>query len=73
MYYVIEFQTGSTGAALVNTYTSRDDAEQKFHQVMAAAAKSAVPKHGCMIITDDLFVLKEELAYRELVDEGANG
>lgn len=65
MYYVIEFQTGDNGAALVTTYARREDAEQKFFQIMQYAAKSQVPKHGAMIITGDLFVLKSELAYRE--------
>ena len=63
-YYVFELQTGSTGAALVNTYDNREDAEEKYFSVMKAAAKSNVPKHGAMIITEDLFQLKGELAYR---------
>ena len=64
-YYVIEFQTGASGAAIVSTYDNRPDAEAKYFTVLAAAAKSAVPKHGCMIITEDMFIVKQALAYRE--------
>ena len=65
IYYVIEFQSGATGAAIVNTYTNRDDAEEKYHEIMKYASKSGIPKHGAMIITEDLFALKGELGYRE--------
>ena len=65
MYYVIEFQTGTTGAAIVNTYNNRPDAEEKFYEIMKYAAKSDVPNHGAMIVTGELFVVKSSLAFRE--------
>ena len=71
MFYVIEFQTGSTGAALVNTYDNRPDAEEKYHQILQAAAKSDVPKHGALIINGNLFEIKHELAYREAPEQAA--
>lgn len=67
MYYVIEFQTGSTGAAIVSNYDNRPDAEEKFYEIMKFAAKSTVPNHGAMIITGDLFTVKSALAYREAI------
>ena len=68
-YYVIEFQTGASNAALVTTYNNRPDAEAKYFTILAAAAKSAVPKHGAMIITEDMFIVKQALAYREPAEQ----
>lgn len=67
IYYVIEFQSGDSGNALPIAYTDPTLAFQKYHQIMAAASISNVPKHGAMVITEDLYVFegKKELAYRE--------
>lgn len=56
-YYVIETQTGDTPAALVTVFQDLAQAKQKYYQVMAAAAVSKVPKHGCMILADNMFVI----------------
>lgn len=57
-YFVIETQAGNnTPAALVTTFTDLNLAKQKYYQVMAAAAVSTVPKHGCMILADNMFVI----------------
>ena len=61
IYYVLEFQSGTAGTALCTTYTDKAAAESAYHTVLAAAAQSAVPKHGAMIVTEDLFVAKKEL------------
>ena len=61
MFYVIEFQTTNTGAVNVFTFTDRADAETKYHEVLMYAAKSQVNKHGAMIITEDMFVVKSEV------------
>ena len=61
MFYVIEVQTGASGAVIPFAFENRPDAEAKYHELLAAAAKSAVPKHGAMLITDDLFLVKQEL------------
>ena len=70
VYYVIEFQTGDTGSVIPVAYTDRSLAFQKYHQIMSAASVSDVPKHGAMVITEDLYVFedKKELAYREPVE-----
>lgn len=61
IYYVIELQTGDTGACLPVAYQDRADAEEKYHQVLQFAAKSDVRKHGAMIVTEDGFVVKKEV------------
>lgn len=61
IYYVIELQTGDTGACLPMEYSERADAEEKYHQVLQYAAKSEIRKHGAMIVTEDGFVVKKEV------------
>lgn len=65
IFYVIEFQTSSTGAAIPLAFTDRSDAEAKYHELLAVAAKSEVPKHGVMLCNEDLFILKSELYNHE--------
>ena len=63
VYYVIEFQTrDGIGNAIVTAYTNEQSARAKYHEIMAAASTSNVPKHGAMIVTEDLFKLMAELA-----------
>lgn len=53
-YIVIELQTtNGTTAALVNTYATRNEAEQKYHTILAAAAVSNVEIHAAVILTPD--------------------
>ena len=62
MLYVLEFQTnGNSGSVIPTAYTEQSDAETKYHDILKFAAKSAVEKHGAMIITDDMFETKHEL------------
>lgn len=61
IYYVLEFQSGMSGVALCTTYTDKVAAESAYHTILAAAAQSSVPKHGAMIVTEDLFTVKKEL------------
>ena len=56
-YFVIETQSNDVSAALVTTFQDLSLAKQKYYQVMAAAAVSNVPKHGCMILADNMFVI----------------
>ena len=65
-YYVIELQTsGAAGAAIPYAYDNRPDAEAKYYTIMSAAAKSSVEKHGALMVTEDMFTIKSELAYRD--------
>lgn len=62
MFYVIEVQTyDETGSIIPVAYADRAEAESKYHSVLAYASKSEVPKHGAMLCTDDLFILKSEV------------
>lgn len=62
MYYVIEIQSANnTGAVIPFTYTDRNEAEAKYHTLLAVAAVSEVDKHGAMLFTDDGFVIKSEV------------
>lgn len=62
VYYVIESQVnGETGTIIPVAYTDKALAEQAYHTALAAAAVSAVPKHGVMLCNEDLFILKQEL------------
>lgn len=62
MYYVIEIQTtAETGSVLPLAYADRKQAESAYHQKLASAAISEIPKHGCMLCTEDMYVLKSEV------------
>lgn len=65
MYIVIEIQTTDTVATIVNSYSDRNTAEQKYHQILAAAAVSTVPKHGAVMLTDEGVRLKGECYIHE--------
>lgn len=60
IFYVIELQSSSTGAVISFAFNNQPDAEAKYHELLAIAAKSAVAKHGAMLISEDGFVVKEE-------------
>lgn len=65
IYYVIELQSGDTGACLPVAYTDRANAEQKYHEVLMYACKSNIRKHGAMLINEDGFVIKTEIYTHE--------
>lgn len=70
MFYVIEIQTNDqTGAVIPFSYTDRNDAEAKYHTLLAAAATSSVRKHGAMIFNEDGFIIKTEVYNHEEVNE----
>lgn len=52
MYIVLEIQTSATVTTLVNSYTDRNQAESRYHQILAAAAISNVPKHSAVLMSD---------------------
>lgn len=55
MYIVIELQTSDGGSVgnFVWAYASREQAEAKYHAVLAAAATSSLPVHSCVILRND--------------------
>ena len=62
MYIVIELQTNADGALgnLVYQYNNRDEAESKFHAILAAAAVSPLPVHAAVMLTNSGFMVKSE-------------
>ena len=54
-YIVVELQTNSDGTVenLVYSYTERNEAEQKYHLILASAAVSALPAHAAVLLTGD--------------------
>lgn len=65
MYIVMEIQTSDKIATIVNPYEDRNTAEQKYHQILSAAAVSEVPKHGAVMLTDEGVRLKGECYIHE--------
>lgn len=66
MYYVIEIQTNpNQGSIIPFSYTDRNAAEAKYHELLMYAAGSQVPKHGAMLFNDDGFILKSEVYAHE--------
>ncbi len=55
MYIVIEIQTNTdkTVGTVVNTYEDQRDAESKYHTILSYAAKSNLPMHSAVILTND--------------------
>ena len=54
MYIVIETQTanGATAVVTPEVYADRNEAESKFHTVLAAAAVSNVEVHACTVLNE---------------------
>ena len=61
-YVVLEMQTNAEGATacLVESFTDRQAAEQKYHYVLSFAAVSGLPRHTCMMVTDAGQYMKSE-------------
>lgn len=54
MYIVIELQTNEDGkvANIVNSYSDRNDAESRYHQILMAGAKSTLSCHSAVMIDE---------------------
>lgn len=68
MFIAIELQTNSDGTVsmLTDQFQTQNEAESKFHTVLGYAATSALPKHSCVIITEEGFNVRHE-CYRHNV------
>lgn len=65
MYIVIEIQTSTTVATIVNSYDNINQAESKYHQILTAAAISDVPKHGAVLLNDEGQMINHECYIHE--------
>ena len=68
MYIVLEIQTSTTVATLVNSYEDRNQAESKYHQILTAAALSSVPKHSAVLMNDVGQTIKNETYIHEVTE-----
>ena len=70
-YLVIEIQTNADGTVgnLVYSYDNRNEAESKYHAVLAAAAISALPMHTCDLIQADGILLARQCYVHEQATE----
>lgn len=72
VYVVMEVQSdNATAATLISSYTNRNEAESKFHQILGAAAISTVPTHSAVLLTDTGKALKSE-SYTHKTENGGN-
>lgn len=71
MYIVFEIQTNSNGTVgtLISSYDNRNQAESKYHDVLTSAAVSALPKHACVLMSEEGFFLKSECYKHEIQPE----
>lgn len=60
MFIVMEIQKDVTAATLVSTYDTRNEAENKYHTVLAYAAVSSLPKHSAVMLTEEGEYIKSE-------------
>lgn len=61
MFIVIELQTSDKTATLVTSFEGRNEAEAKYHAVLASASVSRVPVHGCVMLTERGYFIKSEV------------
>lgn len=67
---VIEIQSDKeTASVLTNSYEDRADAENKYHTILAYAAKSSIPVHSAVMLTDEGFYIKSECYKHEVESE----
>ena len=60
MYIVMEIQKNSTASTIVNTYDTLNEAENKYHTILAYAAISNIPKHSAVLLTEEGDYIKHE-------------
>ena len=60
MYIVMEIQKGNTASTIVNTYETLNEAENKYHTILAYAAISSIPKHSAVLLTEEGDYVKHE-------------
>ena len=62
MFVVIELQKMSDEqiANLVFIYQTRDEAENKYHAILAAAAISSLPVHAAVMLEENGVLIKNE-------------
>lgn len=69
-YLVIEMQKQSDGtiAQICTSYTDRQIAEQKYHEILSYAAVSTIPIHTAVILSEEGNIIKKEVYRHENAD-----
>ena len=71
MFIVIEIQyNGTTAATIATSYQTKNEANAKYHTVLAAAAVSSLPVHSAIIIDETGHLIKSEF-YRHSAEEAS--
>lgn len=61
MYIVTELQTnGGQTANITTAHADRQEAEARYHSILAAAAVSTVEIHAAVMVSDEGFPLRHE-------------
>ena len=70
-YYVFEIQklADNSFAHLVHEAATRNEAESKYHQVLAAAAIANLPQHSAILFTDEGYPLMHQSYKHDYVPE----
>ena len=65
MFFIMEIQKQSDGtsAYLMQTATTREEAEAKFHGILQYAATSTLYAHSACIVSDEGVMVKKECYY----------
>ena len=67
MYVIIEIQKGDSVAVVPPVvYADKEQAEQKYHTALAAAAVSSVPVHSVVMLRDNGSLVKSEKYVHEV-------
>ena len=65
MFLVMEIQKSSSVSNLVYLYETRNEAENKYHTILASAAVGNVPRHSAVLLTDEGEYVKHECFVHE--------
>lgn len=68
MFIVIEIQKNETVSTIVNSYATRNEAENKYHTILAYAAISNVQVHSAVLLTDEGEYIKHECFEHEVTE-----
>lgn len=54
MFYILELQTDNgTGAYIVQTAETKNEAMSKYHTILSFAAVSQIDKHTCIVVDEE--------------------
>lgn len=69
MFIVIEIQKTDQIATLVTAYETRNEAEAKYHSILAAAALSSVPVHAAAMMSEEGYPIKNDVFKHEAQEQ----